>query len=78
MGGTIVGTNPGGLLVVFIGIAVIVIGLLIYTGALSWFGRLPGDLNFGGERTRVFIPITSMLLISLILSLVMYLLRRFF
>ena len=74
----IVGTNPGGLLVVFIGIAVIVIGLLIYTGALSWFGRLPGDLNFGGERTRVFIPITSMLLISLILSLVMYLLRRFF
>jgi hypothetical protein len=71
-------TNSSGLLVVLAGVAVIVIGLLIYTGALSWFGRLPGDLNFGGERTRVFIPITSMLLVSLVLSLVMYLLRRFF
>jgi hypothetical protein len=71
-------TNSSGLLVILAGVAVIVIGLLIYTGALSWFGRLPGDLNFGGERSRVFIPITSMLLVSLILSLVMYLLRRFF
>ena len=71
------GARGGGLFVVLIGVAVIVIGLLIYAGALSWFGRLPGDLNFGGERTRVFIPITSMLIVSLILSLVMYLLRRF-
>ena len=68
----------GGLFVVLIGVAVIVIGLLIYTGALSWFGRLPGDLNFGGERTRVFIPITSMLIVSLVLSLFMWALRRFF
>jgi len=68
----------GGLLVVFVGVAVVVIGLLVYAGALSWFGRLPGDLKFGGERTRVFIPITSMFIVSLVLSLVMYLLRRFF
>jgi hypothetical protein len=68
----------GGLFVILIGAAVVVVGLLIYTGALSWFGRLPGDLNFGGERTRVFIPLSSMLIVSLILSLVVYLLRRFF
>ena len=68
----------GGLLIVFIGVAVVVVGLLIYAGALSWFGRLPGDLNFGGERTRVFIPLTSMLIVSLVLSLAMYVLRRFF
>ncbi len=67
-----------GLLVIFVGACVVVIGLLVYAGALSWFGRLPGDLNFGGERTRVFIPITSMLIVSLILSLVMWVLRRFF
>ncbi|MDQ1523631.1 MAG: hypothetical protein QOE47_1555 [Pyrinomonadaceae bacterium] len=72
------GARGGGLFVVFIDVAIIVIGLLIYSGALSWFGRLPGDLNFGGERTRVFIPITSMLIISLVLSLVVYVLRRFF
>jgi len=71
-------TRGGGLLVILVGVAVIVVGLLIYAGALSWFGRLPGDLNFGGERTRVLIPLTSMLIVSLILSLVMWLLRRFF
>jgi len=68
----------GGLLIILVGVAIVVVGLLAYAGALSWFGRLPGDLSFGGERTRVFIPITSMLLVSLVLSLVMWLLRRFF
>ncbi|HYG10894.1 MAG TPA: DUF2905 domain-containing protein [Pyrinomonadaceae bacterium] len=70
--------RSGGLLVIFVGVAVVVIGLLVYAGALSWFGRLPGDLSFGSERTRVFIPLTSMLIISLVLSLVMWALRRFF
>ena len=68
----------GGLLVILVGVAIIVVGLLVYVGALSWFGRLPGDLQLGGERTRVFIPITSMLIVSLVLSLVMWVLRRFF
>jgi hypothetical protein len=67
-----------GLFVILVGVAVVVVGLLVYAGALSWFGRLPGDLNFGNQRTRVFIPLTSMLIVSLVLSLVMYLLRRFF
>ena len=68
----------GGLLIILVGVAIVVVGLLAYAGALSWFGRLPGDLSFGGERTRVLIPITSMLVVSLVLSLVMWLLRRFF
>ncbi|MBA2338927.1 MAG: DUF2905 domain-containing protein [Pyrinomonadaceae bacterium] len=67
-----------GLLVIVVGAAAIILGLLIYSGALSWFGRLPGDIRYESERTRVFIPITSMLLLSLGLSLVLYLLRRFF
>ncbi|HYP00807.1 MAG TPA: DUF2905 domain-containing protein [Pyrinomonadaceae bacterium] len=71
-------TRGAGLFVIFIGVAIIVVGLLVYAGALSWFGRLPGDLSFGGERTRVFIPITSMLIVSLVLSLVMWVLRRLF
>ena len=55
----------------------VVLGLLIYSGGLSWFGRLPGDLRFGSGRVQVYIPITSMLLVSLALSLLMYVLRRF-
>ncbi len=67
-----------GLWVVIGGICLIGIGLLIYSGGLNWFGRLPGDIRYESERTGVYIPIVSMLLISLALSLVFYLIRRFF
>jgi hypothetical protein len=69
----------GPLLVAF-GLLLALVGLLTWTGALSWLGRLPGDLRFGGQDARVYIPITSMLLVSLtlsaVISLVLWLLRR--
>ena len=71
-------TRSMGWLVIVAGICVIIVGVLILTGGLSWFGRLPGDIRIEGERTRVYIPLTSMLLISLALSLIIYLVRRFF
>lgn len=67
-----------GLLVIGGGVCVALLGLLIYTGALSWFGRLPGDIRYEGDHVRVYIPIVSMLLVSVVLSLLFYLLRRFF
>lgn len=60
------------------GAALVIIGLLIYSGALSWFGRLPGDIRHEGENTRVYIPIVSSLLVSILLSVMFYFLRRFF
>jgi hypothetical protein len=71
------GARTIGLLVVGVGIVAIVVGALIATGALSWFGRLPGDIRIEGETTRVLIPITSMLLVSVALSVVLAILRRF-
>lgn len=67
-----------GLPVIAIGICVVVAGLLIYSGAFTWFGRLPGDIRIERQSVHLYIPITSMLLLSLVLSLLMYLLRRFF
>ena len=67
-----------GLLVVVGGVFIIVVGLLIYSGGLSWFGRLPGDIRYESGNVRVYIPIVSMLLISLALTLIFNLLRRFF
>ena len=56
------------------------IGLLTWVGGLSWFGRLPGDIRITSGNTRIFIPVTSMLLLSLglsvVLSIVLFLLRR--
>ena len=43
---------------------------------LSWFGNLPGDIRHEGERTTVFIPITSMLILSVIASVILSLMRR--
>jgi hypothetical protein len=69
--------GPGPLLV-GLGVALILIGLLFWSGSLSWFGRLPGDIRVEHDSVRVYIPLVSMLIVSLVLSLVMYLIRRFF
>lgn len=71
-------TRSVGLLVVVGGVLLIVIGLLIYSGALNWFGRLPGDIRYESGNVRVYIPIVSMLLVSVVLTLLFSLLRRFF
>ena len=67
-----------GALVVGVGVITVVIGLLIMSGALGWFGRLPGDIRIERESVRVYVPIVSMLLISVLLSLVLWVVRRFF
>ena len=67
-----------GLLVIALGLFTVIVGLLVYSGGLSWFGRLPGDIRIEGDHTRVYIPIASMVLVSLALTLVLNLLRRFF
>ncbi|HWS86854.1 MAG TPA: DUF2905 family protein [Pyrinomonadaceae bacterium] len=51
---------------------------LLFSRKLSWFGRLPGDIRYEGRRTRVYAPLASMLLLSLILSLALSLLSAFF
>jgi hypothetical protein len=67
-----------GFLVVAGGICLIIIGLLIYSGGFNWFGKLPGDIHHESDRFQVYIPIVSMLIVSLALSLIFYLIRRFF
>lgn len=62
---------------VVVGLAVVAVGLLAWTGALSWFGRLPGDIRVERPNARVYVPITSMILVSVVLSLVAALVRRF-
>lgn len=65
-----------GMLLVIVGLAAVGVGLLALSGAMSWFGRLPGDLRLGGERTRVYVPITSMLIVSVVLSVLLSLFLR--
>ena len=67
-----------GTLLITVGVVLILIGLLMASGGLTWFGRLPGDIRIERESVQIFIPITSMLLVSVVLSLALYLVRRFF
>ena len=58
-----------GRILLVIGLAVAAIGLLAVLGVRPPFGRLPGDISITGERGGIFIPITTMLLISVILTI---------
>ena len=69
--------NLGNVLVV-IGLAVVGIGLLVKTGAMSWFGRLPGDVHVERGSTQIYVPWVSMLVISAALSLLLRLVSHFF
>ena len=53
-------------------------GVLLFSRKLTWLGRLPGDIRYEGRRTRVYAPLASMLLLSLALSLLVYLLGAIF
>lgn len=69
--------RSAGLLLVGLGAFIVVIGLVTYWGGFSWFGRLPGDIRYESETTRVFVPITSMVLLSILLTVLLSLARRF-
>jgi len=66
-----------GLILILIGLGLALVGLLVWAGAFSWFGRLPGDIRIERPTVRVYLPITSMLLVSFLLSALLYLVRRF-
>lgn len=60
-----------GKLLILIGMASIVLGLLIsyLPGLFNWFGNLPGDIRITDKKRFIFIPVSSMLLISIVISL---------
>ena len=59
-----------GNLLMWVGAALVVVGALVRfaPGLFSWFGNLPGDIRFESGSSKVFIPITSMILVSVVLT----------
>jgi hypothetical protein len=69
------GPQQIGKLLIAIGTAVVLLGLLfLLLGQLGLF-KLPGDLQFGSKNWRIFIPITSCIIISIILTLLFWLIN---
>lgn len=72
------GNKSLGQLFIALGLIFVVAGFVAMRGWFGWFGHLPGDVRIGRENTRVYVPIVSMLLISVLFSVLSYVIRRFF
>jgi hypothetical protein len=73
-----VGNRAIGELVVALGLILVVGVLLAMAGWLRWFGHLPGDVRIERENVRVYVPLVSMLLLSILFSVLSYVIRRIF
>lgn len=68
----------GRLLIIF-GAVVILIGLaMVFARQIPYIGRLPGDIFIRRDNIAVFIPIVTMIIVSIVLTLLLNLLPRFF
>ena len=65
-----------GLGLIAVGVVAIAVGALVWLGVLSWIGRLPGDIRVERPGVSFYAPITSMIIISAVLTLLLSLVRR--
>ena len=67
-----------GKLFILIGSGLVLIGLILTfaPGLFGWFGRLPGDIRIEDEHRSFFFPVTSMIVVSLVLTLILNLFFR--
>lgn len=66
-----------GRMILILGVVLVVLGALLTWGPrIPWFGRLPGDFVFGGPNWKVYLPLGTCLVLSLLLSLVLWLAGR--
>ncbi|MCB9264637.1 MAG: DUF2905 domain-containing protein [Lewinellaceae bacterium] len=68
-----------GKLLIMGGLILLVAGLVVFFlgDKLSWLGRLPGDIRIERDNFRFYFPLTTMILLSLLLTIVINLIRRF-
>ena len=66
--------------IIIAGVVIAVIGVLIYFfhDKLNWFGKLPGDIRIEKENFRFYFPITTMIIISIVLTILVNIFKRFF
>jgi hypothetical protein len=66
----------GKILIIFGAITALVGLLLLFAGKVPWLGRLPGDIYIKGKDYTFYFPLATGILISIVLSLIMYLFFR--
>jgi thiosulfate reductase cytochrome b subunit len=62
---------------IYLGIVIVIAGVLVsVSDRLPWLGHLPGDIHIQGERFSFHFPLTTCIVVSIVISLVAYLLKR--
>lgn len=67
-------------LIIFIGLLIVIAGIILYFvgDKLHWFGRLPGDIRVEKENFSFYMPITTMILLSVVVSVLIRIYKHFF
>ncbi len=69
--------NDFGKFLVVVGFGIAAVGLLIWSGiGKGWLGHLPGDIHYTRGNTSFYFPVVTCLLVSVILSLILWHLRK--
>jgi len=62
---------------IYLGIVIVIAGVLVsFSDRLPWLGHLPGDIHIQRERFSFHFPLTTCIVVSIVISLVVYLLKR--
>jgi hypothetical protein len=69
-----------GKIIIIIGLIIVISGIVVYFSGnkfFSWFGHLPGDIRVERENFKLYIPITTMIIVSVILTVLMKIIEKF-
>ena len=66
-----------GKIVILAGLVIVVCGAILYLMGKLGIGHLPGDVSFGGKHWRIFLPIGTCVLLSILLTLLFFLINHF-
>ena len=69
--------NDLGKVIFVVGVVIAVVGLLMWMGVgRGWFGKLPGDISYSRGNFSFHFPLVTCLIISVVLTLIMWLMRK--
>ena len=65
--------------IIFAGVIIVISGIIIYFfyDYFKWFGKLPGDINIRKENYRFYFPVVTMIVISVVLTVIVNIIKRF-
>ena len=73
-------SSQTGKFIILAGVIIVVIGIIIYffSDKLSFLGKLPGDIRIEKKNFRFYFPITTMIILSILLTVIINIIKRFF